>query len=85
MCSKTREERFEEVLEVVEEVEDLVGVADKLYTTIVDNRDTTHEKIPTLPLPVSIASLTIMLLKNAIFYKQSGRTRDHRWEIRMSS
>ena len=59
--STTREEKVEESLEVMEEVEDLVEVVDILFATIVDNRDTTHETVPTLPLPISIASLTIII------------------------
>ena len=69
----------------MEEVEDLAEVADKLSTTTADNNDTTRETVPTLPLLVSIASLTIMLLKNALFYKLRCRKRDHKWEIRTSS
>ena len=66
-------------------MEDLAEVADKLFATTVDNRDTMHETIPTPPLPVSIASPMTMLLKNVLFYKISGRKRDHRWAIRMFS
>ena len=69
----------------MEDVEDLVEVADKSSTTIADNKDTTQETVPTPPLPVSIASPMIMLLKNVIFYKLSGRKRDHKWEIKMFS
>ena len=67
------------------EVEDLVEVVDRLSTTTMDNRDTMPETIPTPPQLVSLASLTIMLLRNALFYKLSGKKRDHRWEIIMSS
>ena len=63
----------------------MAKVADKLFAITADNRDTTRETIPTPPLPVSIASPMIMLLKNVLFYKLSGRKRDHRWEIRMFS
>ena len=74
-----------ETLEVVEEVEDLGEIADKLFSTTVDNRDTMHDTAPTPPLPISIVSPMIKLLKNVLFYKLSGRKRDHRWEIRMFS
>ena len=66
-------------------MEDLAWVVEKLFATTTDNRDTMHETVPTLPLLVSIASPMIMLLKNVLFYKLSGRKRDHRWEIKMSS
>ena len=69
----------------MEEVEDLVEGADKSIATTTDNKDTTHETVPTPPLPVSIASPMIMLLKNVLFYKLSGRKRDNKWEIRMFS
>ena len=69
----------------MEEVEDLVEVMDRLFSTTKDNKDTMHDIVPTLPLLVSIASLTTMLLKNALFYKLRCRKRDHRWEIRTSS
>ena len=85
MCSTTTKELVEEALEAMEEVEDLAKVTDRLSATTVDNKDTTRETVPTLPLHVSIASLTIILLKNAIFCKLRCRTRDRRWEIRMYS
>ena len=85
LCSMTREEQVMEVLEDMEEVEDLAEVVDKLFSTTADNRDTMHETAPTPPLPVSIASPIIMLLKNVLFYKLSGRKRYHRWEIIMFS
>jgi hypothetical protein len=69
----------------MDEVEDLVKVTDKLSTTTVDKRDTMRETVPTLPQPVRIANLMIMLLKNVLFYKLSGRKRGHRWEIKMYS
>lgn len=37
----TREEQVEEVLEAVDEVEDSVEVAEKLFSTTVENKDTT--------------------------------------------
>ena len=74
LCSTTKEE-----------VEDLAVAMNKLFSITVDNRDTTHEIAPTPPLLVSIASPMIMLLKNVLFYKLSGRKRDHRWEIKMYS
>ena len=83
--SMTKEEQVMEALEVVEEVEDLVEVADKSIDTVAENRDTTQEIVPTPPQYVSIASPMIMLLNNVLFYKISGRKRDHRWETRMSS
>ena len=83
--STTKEERVVEALEVEEEVEDLVEVVDKLFATIADNRDTTRGTVPTPPLLVNIASPMIKLLKNVLFYKLSGRKRDHIWEIRMFS
>ena len=83
MRSMTKEEWDYEVLEVVEEMEDLVEVMDRLSTTTTDNRDTTHETVLTLPLLVGIASLTIILLRNALFFKLRCRTRDHRWVIKM--
>ena len=61
------EEQVKEVSEGVDEAKDLVEVVDKLFATIAGNRDTTHETGPTLPLPISIASLMIMLLKNVLF------------------
>ena len=81
----TKEEQVAKALEVVEEVEDLVEVADKSIATAADNRDTMQETVPTPPQYVSIASPMIMLLKNVLFYKISGRKRDHRWETKMSS
>ena len=74
-----------EVLEVAKEVEDLVEVTDKSIVTAADNKDTTQETVPTPPQYVSIASPMIMLLKNVLFCKISGRKRDHRWETRMPS
>ena len=78
LCSTTKEEWVVETLEAKEEVEDLAEVVDKLFATTADNRETTFETAPTPPLPVSIASTMIMLLKNVLFYKLSGRKRDHR-------
>ena len=69
----------------MDKVEDLVEVADILSTTTTNNRDTTCKTIPTVPQPVSIANLMIMLLKNVLFYELSGRKRGQRWEIRMYS
>jgi capsid portal protein len=85
MHNMTREEWVEEALEAMEDVENLAEVANILFITTVDNKDTMPKTVPTLPLFVSIASLTIMLLRNDLFYKLSGRKRDHRWEIKMSS
>ena len=85
LCSTTKAEWVTEALEAKEEVEDLVEVVDKLFATTTDNKDTMRETVPTPPLPVSIASPITMLLKNVLFYKLSGRKRDHRWEIRMFS
>ena len=83
--SMTKEEWAEEVLEAVAEVEDLVEAVDRLFSTIVEHRDTTHDIVPILPLHVSIVGLMIMLLKNSLFFKLRCRTRDHGWVIRMSS
>lgn len=69
----------------MEEVEDLVEVADRLLVTTADNKDTTCEIVPTLPLLVSITSCMFMLLKNVLFYKLRCRKIDHKWEIKMSS
>ena len=69
----------------MEEVEDLVEVEDILFSTTTEHGETRHKTVPTLLLPVSIVSLTIMLLRNALFYKLSGRKRDHIWEIKISS
>ena len=85
LCSMTKEEQVVEALEVEEEEEDLVEVEDKSLATIVDNKNTMQETIPTPPQYVSIASPMIMLLKNVLFYKISGKKRDHRWETGMSS
>ena len=85
MRSMSKEEWAEEVLEVVSEMEDLVEVEDKLFVTTMEHLDTTHETVPTPPQYVSIASPMIMLLKNILFYKISGRKRDRRWETKMSS
>ena len=85
MHSMTKEEWVEGVLEAMAEMEDLVEVEDRLFVTTAEHLDTTHETIPTLQLLVSIASLTIMLLKNALFYKLRCRKREHRWEIRTSN
>ena len=85
LYSTTREEWVEEVLEVVEEVEDLVEVEEKLFVTTMEHRDTMHETVPTIPIHVSIVGLTIMLLKNALFCKLKCRTRDHIWVVRTSS
>ena len=73
--STTKEEQVVEVVEVTEEVEDLVEVTEKSFSTAVHNRDTTQEIVPTPPQYVSIASHMIMLLKNVLFYKISGRKR----------
>lgn len=81
----TKEEQVVEALEVVEEVKDLVEVADKSITTATDSRDTMQEIVPTPPQYVNIASPMIMLLKNVLFYKISGRKRDHSYETKMSS
>ena len=71
--------------QVMEEVEDLVEVMEKSIAIAMDNRDTTQETLPTPPQYVSIASRMIMLLKNTLFYKISGRKRDHIWETKMSN
>lgn len=59
--STTKEEWAEEVLEVVEEMKDLVEVEDKLFVTTMELLVTMYETIPTLPLHVSIVSITITL------------------------
>ena len=85
MCSTTKEEKVKEVSKSLDEVDDLVEVADRSFATIVENKDTTYGTVP-IPLQlVSIVNPMIMLLKNVLFYKISGRKRDHRWETRMSS
>ena len=81
----TKEEKLTEALEVMEEVDNLVEVMDKLIATTMDSRDTTQETVPTPLQCVSIASPMIMLLKNVLFYKISSRKRDHIWGTRMSS
>ena len=81
--STTKEEWVMEAIEVAEEVEDLVEVANKSIATAADNRDTMQETIPTPPQYVSIANPMIILLKTALFYKLSGKKIDHRWEIRI--
>ena len=67
----------------MDKAEDLVEVMDRLFSTTTDNKDTMKETVPTLPQPVSIAGPLIMLLKNVLFYKISGRKRDHIWAIKM--
>ena len=62
-----KDERGEEVLEAMEEIQDLVEVEDILFVTTVEHRDTTHETVPIPSLHVIIASITIILLKNAYF------------------
>ena len=83
--STTKEERIMEALEVEEEVEDLVEATDKLFATTTNKRDITHEIAPTPPQNVSISSPMTMLLKNFLFYKLSGKKRDHGWETKMFS
>lgn len=67
MRSTTREEWDEEVLEVVDEAEDLVEAMEILSATTKDNMDTMHETVPIVTRHVCIASLTIILLRNALF------------------
>ena len=62
LCSMTKEEQVEEVLEVMVEMQDLVEVQDKLFVTTVELLDTTHEILLILPLHVSIVILMIILL-----------------------
>lgn len=83
MRSTTKEEQVKEVLEAMDEAEDMVEVVDRSFATIMDNKDTTHNTIPTLLELVNIADPLIMLLKNVLFHKLSGRRRDHGWEIIM--
>ena len=68
MRSMTKEEQAEEVLEAMAEMQDLVEVKDRLFVTSAEHPDTMHESIPILPLHVSIASLMIIILKNALFF-----------------
>ena len=75
----------QEALEDVEEMQDFVEVEDRLFVTTVEHLDTTHETIPIIPLHVSIVSLTIILLKNALFCSLICRKKDRRWVTRMSS
>ena len=56
----TREERVVEILEVKEEVEDLVEVAENLYATTADNKATMRETIQILLPPVSTVNPLIM-------------------------
>ena len=65
VLSTTKEERAEEVLEAMAELEDLVE--DKFFVMTAKLLDTTHETVPFLALHVSVASLMIILLKNALF------------------
>ena len=83
MRNTTRDEHVEEVSEAADEVEDMVEVTDRSFATIVDNKDTSQGTAPTRLQLVSIVGPLIMLLKNALFYKLSGRKRSHIWEIRM--
>ena len=85
MRSMTKEEWVEEVLEVMDEMEDLVEVEDKLFLTTTEHLDTMHETIPILPLHVSIVSLMIILLKNALFLSLRCRKKDCIWETKISS
>ena len=66
-------------------MEDMVEVTDISFATTADNKDTSQVTVPTQLQLVSIAGPLIMLLKNVLFYKLSGRKRGHRWEIRMYS
>ena len=85
LCCTTKEEKVVEALEVEDEEEDLVEVKDKSLATTMDNKDTMQETV-TKPLQyVSIANLMNILLKNALFYRGSGRKRDRSWETKMFS
>ena len=83
--SMTREEWVEEVLEVVAEMQDLVEVEEKLFVTTTKQMDTMQEIVPILPLHVSILSLMIIVLKNALFWSLRCRKNDRIWVITMSS
>ena len=67
MRNTTKEERVEKVLEVMVEMEDLVEVEDKLFVTIAEHLDTTHETVPILPLHFSIVSFIIILFNIFLF------------------
>ena len=67
MCSMTKEEWVEEVLEAMDKMEDLVEVEYKLFVTTAEHLNTMHETIPILPLHLSIVSLMIILLNISLF------------------
>ena len=62
-----KEDRAEEVLEAMAEMEDLVEVEDILFITTTEHLDPMHDTVPILPLHVSIVSLMIILLKISLF------------------
>ena len=66
-----------EALEVEEEEEDLVEVEYQSLTIVIDNKDTIQKNIPNPSKYVSIANTMNILLKTALFYRVSGRKRDH--------
>ena len=74
-----------EALEVKEEEEEMVEVEDQSLSITMDNKDAMQETVTNPPQYVSIVNLMNILLKISLFYRGSGRKRDHSWETRMFS
>ena len=73
-----------EALEVEEEEDKMVEVEDQSLAKAIDNKAIMQETVINLPQYVSIV-ITNILLKTSLFYRISGRKRDHSWETRMFS
>ena len=67
--------------EAEEESEEMVEYEDQSLTIATDNKDTMPENVIIPPQYVSIVNIMTMLWKIALFYKESGRIRDHSWKI----
>lgn len=81
--SMTKEEQVMKALEVKEEEEEMIEVEDQSLAIVVDSKDNMPETITNPPQYVNIANHMNILLKTALFYRGSGRKRDHSWETRM--
>ena len=66
-----------EDLEPDEELEEMVEVEDQSLSIATDNKDTMPENVISPSQYVSIVNLMTILWKTALFYRESGRTRDH--------
>ena len=70
-----------EVSEAEEELEEIVKVEDQSLDSAMDKKDIMLQNVIRPSRYVSIVNIMTILWKTSLFYKESGRTRDHSEKI----